>query len=45
VQRFTLPRTPFEDLVDGVEMDLDRRRYQSFEELYEYCWRVASTVG
>ena len=45
VQRFTLPRTPFEDLVDGVEMDLDRQRYQSFEELYEYCWRVASTVG
>lgn len=43
--RFTLPRTPFEDLVDGVEMDLDRQRYQSFEELYEYCWRVASTVG
>jgi phytoene synthase len=45
VQRFTLPRTPFEDLVDGVEMDLDRQRYQSFEALYEYCWRVASTVG
>jgi hypothetical protein len=45
VRRFTLPRTPFEDLVDGVEMDLDRQRYQSFEELYEYCWRVASTVG
>ena len=43
VRRFTLPRTPFEDLVDGVEMDLDRQRYQSFEELYEYCWRVAST--
>jgi 15-cis-phytoene synthase len=45
VQRFTLPRRPFEDLVDGVEMDLDRLRYQSFDELYEYCWRVASTVG
>jgi len=45
VQRFTLPRTPFDDLVDGVEMDLDRQRYQSFDDLYEYCWRVASTVG
>ena len=45
VQRFTLPQQPFKDLVDGVEMDLDRQRYQSFEDLYEYCWRVASTVG
>jgi len=45
IDAFHLPRRPFEDLVDGVEMDLDRQRYQSFEELYEYCWRVASTVG
>jgi len=26
-------------------MDLDRARYATFDELYEYCWRVASTVG
>jgi phytoene synthase len=26
-------------------MDLDHRRYHTFDELYEYCWRVASTVG
>jgi 15-cis-phytoene synthase len=45
IQRFRLPRKPFEDLVDGVEMDLDCRRYSSFDDLYEYCWRVASTVG
>jgi 15-cis-phytoene synthase len=45
IRRFTLPRKPFEDLVDGVEMDLDRQRYASFDDLYEYCWRVASTVG
>jgi phytoene synthase len=42
---FHLPRKPFEDLVDGVEMDLAIARYQTFEALYEYCWRVASTVG
>jgi phytoene synthase len=45
VREFNLPRRPFEDLIDGVEMDLTRPRYASFEDLYEYCWRVASTVG
>jgi len=40
-----LTRQPFADLVDGVEMDLDRARYEDFDALYEYCWRVASTVG
>jgi 15-cis-phytoene synthase len=45
IDRFRLPRRPFEDLVDGVEMDLRNARYETFEALYEYCWRVASTVG
>jgi phytoene synthase len=45
IRRFSLPRRPFEDLIDGVEMDLTRSRYETFDDLYEYCWRVASTVG
>jgi phytoene synthase len=45
IERYQLTRQPFEDLIDGVEMDLDRSRYATFDELYEYCWRVASTVG
>jgi phytoene synthase len=45
VRQFDLSRQPFADLIDGVEMDLDSRRYRTFDELYEYCWRVASTVG
>jgi phytoene synthase len=45
VNAFRLPRRPFEDLIDGVEMDLTHSRYETFEALYEYCWRVASTVG
>lgn len=45
VSTFALSRQPFEDLVDGVEMDLDRSRYQTFDELVEYCKRVASAVG
>ena len=45
VTHFALARQPFADLIDGVEMDLDRCRYATFDDLYEYCWRVASTVG
>jgi 15-cis-phytoene synthase len=45
IQRFDLSRAPFEALVDGVEMDLVPRRYETFGELYEYCIRVASAVG
>jgi phytoene synthase len=45
ISRFHLPRRPFEDLIDGVAMDAMRRRYRTFDELREYCYRVASTVG
>ena len=45
IVQFDLSRKPFDDLIDGVEMDLDRTRYESFDALREYCWRVASTVG
>ena len=42
---FRLPRQPFDDLIDGVEMDLRHARYPTFDALSEYCRRVASTVG
>ena len=45
VTEFDLPRRPFEDLVEGVEMDLVHARYQTFAELADYCRRVASAVG
>jgi phytoene synthase len=45
IGRFMLPRSAFEDLVDGVAMDLERRRYENFESLRQYCLRVASAVG
>jgi phytoene synthase len=45
VQRFALPQEYFLDLIRGVEMDLTRQRYATFDELYQYCYRVASTVG
>ena len=45
IHRFDLPRAPFEALIEGVQMDVGSRRYESFEDLYEYCIRVASSVG
>jgi phytoene synthase len=42
---FDLPRQAFEDVIDGVAMDLDTTRYETFSELYEYCRRVAAAVG
>ena len=45
VTKFNLPRSAFEDLIDGVAMDLDERRYETFEALRQYCLRVASAVG
>jgi phytoene synthase len=45
IREFSLPRQPFEDLIDGVEMDLSQARYPTFHALAEYCRRVAATVG
>jgi phytoene synthase len=45
IQRFKIPRQPFEDLILGLEMDLAGRRYATFEDLSLYCYRVASTIG
>jgi phytoene synthase len=45
VSEFGLPRQAFEDVIDGVSMDLDTTRYETFGDLLEYCRRVASAVG
>jgi phytoene synthase len=45
IARFDLPRQAFDDVIDGVAMDLDKSRYETFDELFEYCRRVASAVG
>jgi len=45
IRRFKIPRQPFEDLLRGLEMDLKPARYQTFEDLALYCYRVASTIG
>src|SRR3984957_6964743 len=45
IQQFGLPFALFDELIKGCEMDLDVRRYENFEQLELYCYRVASVVG
>jgi phytoene synthase len=44
-RRFNIPFNHFYDLIHGVELDLRKRRYATFDELREYCTLVASSVG
>lgn len=45
IGEFNLPRQAFDDVVDGVAMDIDHASYETFDDLFEYCRRVASAVG
>ncbi|HEY1493624.1 MAG TPA: phytoene/squalene synthase family protein [Candidatus Solibacter sp.] len=45
VRRFGIPHDYFRQMIDGIESDLEPRRLETFEELYLYCYRVASVVG
>jgi phytoene synthase len=45
VRRFRIPEQPFQELISGMEMDLTKDRYATFEELDLYCYRVAGVVG
>ncbi len=45
VQRYRIPHEYFYDMIRGVKSDLEPRRIVRFEDLYEYCYRVASVVG
>jgi len=45
VRRFPIPRAALEEIIAGVEMDMDHPTYETFEDLRPYCYRVASAVG
>ncbi len=45
ISKFNIPLDPFFELIKGMEMDLQKDRYNSFDDLQLYCYRVASTVG
>ncbi len=45
LERFPIDIQPFKDMIAGQQMDLYRSRYETFDELNLYCYRVAGTVG
>jgi 15-cis-phytoene synthase len=45
VRRFQIPHDYFREMIAGVAADLEPRRFDSFDDLYRYCYQVASVVG
>jgi 15-cis-phytoene synthase len=45
VRNYPIPIQPFKDMITGMRMDLNYDRYNTFEDLHLYCYRVAGTVG
>jgi phytoene synthase len=45
IAQYHLPFAHFDELIRGVEMDLDIKSYQTYDDLEQYCHRVASVVG
>lgn len=45
ISHFNLSKNYFIEIIDGMEMDVKFNRYESFEQLQLYCYRVASCVG
>jgi 15-cis-phytoene synthase len=44
-RKFNLPTEQLQEIIDGMEMDLEQARYPDFKALHLYCYRVASIVG
>ena len=45
IKKYNIPHEHFFDLINGMEMDLNKNRYYTFSELADYCYKVASNVG
>jgi 15-cis-phytoene synthase len=45
INKYAIPKQYFDFLIDGMRMDLHKARYKNFEELYDYCFKVAGAVG
>lgn len=45
IDKFDLNKEYFDEIIDGMEMDLNFNRYENFKQLQLYCYRVASSVG
>jgi len=45
VRRFAIPQDYFREMIEGVASDLEPREIETFDQLYRYCYQVASVVG
>jgi len=45
VHQYAIPARHLHEVIDGVAMDLEPRPFETFDDLYAYCYRVASAVG
>ena len=45
VTRYRIPARYFHEMIEGVASDLEPRRCETFDQLYRYCYQVASTAG
>ena len=45
VQRYSIPHRFFQEMIDGITSDIEPQQMQTFDELYRYCYHVASVVG
>ncbi|MBZ5582237.1 MAG: presqualene diphosphate synthase HpnD [Acidobacteriia bacterium] len=45
VRRYAIPPSYFHEMIEGVASDLEPRRFETFGQLYRYCYQVASVVG
>jgi 15-cis-phytoene synthase len=45
VNTYHIPKEYFDQLIEGMRMDLEQNRFADFAALYEYCYRVAGVVG
>lgn len=44
-KRYKIPLKPYQELIEGMKMDLEGYQYKTFEDTYRYCYHAASTVG
>jgi phytoene synthase len=45
ITAYNIPKIYFEEIIEGLMMDMNKTRYKDFEELYLYCYRVGGIVG
>jgi len=45
VYKYKIPKQYFDELIEGMYMDINKKRYENFNELYDYCYKVAGVIG